>query len=161
MIKLLTSGVAAASLAGSVLALAAPAAAQSGAIGGAHAAMAREEGRSFQGRDAGRSFEAGRGDRSVQTASRFDGGERGRDRDGGGEGWRGGDDGGRWGGGWGYPGYGYSYGYGGFGYGLALGAAIGGAYYGGYPYYAACTGRRAVWDPYYGRYVVRAFRYAC
>jgi hypothetical protein len=54
--------------------------------------------------------------------------------------------------------------------GLAAGAAIadsqphyyGPAYYPGGPYgYAACVGHRRVWDPYYGGYVVRSFRYAC
>jgi len=54
--------------------------------------------------------------------------------------------------------------------GLALGAALSGPHYGYYapgPYYGpayaygACVGRRTVWDPYYGRYVVRSFRYAC
>jgi hypothetical protein len=59
--------------------------------------------------------------------------------------------------------------------GLAAGAAIasdrpyyydrpyyGRAYYGG-PYYGygACVSHRRVWDPYYGGYVVRSFRYAC
>ncbi len=161
MNNLFTTGVAALTLAGSVLALAAPVAAQSQARGDAHAAKDSSGGRSFQGSnpgqggDASRSFQGARGERSFETASRFNGGERGREGDGGREGWRGGDDRG----GWGYPGYGY--GYRGFGYGVALGAAIGGTYYGGYPYYGACTGRRTIWDPYYGRYVVRAFRYAC
>jgi len=70
--------------------------------------------------------------------------------------------------------------------GLALGAAIAssshphyyggyygpGPYYGGGPYYgpgyygpaygyATCIGRRTVWDPYWGGYRVRTFRYAC
>jgi hypothetical protein len=59
--------------------------------------------------------------------------------------------------------------------GLAAGAAIadhphyyggpgyyGAGYYGGGPYgYASCVGRRQVWDPYVGGYVVRSFRYAC
>ncbi|HEV2363266.1 MAG TPA: hypothetical protein VGS12_03605 [Caulobacteraceae bacterium] len=57
--------------------------------------------------------------------------------------------------------------------GLALGAALAsgtnhyygyGPYYGpGYygPGYAVCTQRRAVWDPYLGRYIVRYYRYAC
>ena len=67
--------------------------------------------------------------------------------------------------------------------GLAVGAAIAGSshphyyyggpgpYYGG-PYYGpayygpaygygACIGRRTVWDPYWGGYRVRTFRYAC
>ncbi len=58
--------------------------------------------------------------------------------------------------------------------GLALGAAIassshphyyGGYYDGGYYYGPAyggvCVGRRTVWDPYWGGYRVRTFRYAC
>ncbi len=63
--------------------------------------------------------------------------------------------------------------------GLALGAAIagdhgyyrggygyGGPYYGGYggyydEGYAVCTGRRTVWDPYVGGYIVQRFHYAC
>ncbi len=69
--------------------------------------------------------------------------------------------------------------------GLAVGSALasdhphyyygappyyGPGYYGGpvyyrgrgpYPGYAACIGRREVWDPYFGGYVVRSFRYAC
>lgn len=67
-------------------------------------------------------------------------------------------------------------------FGFALGAAIAssshpayygapGPYYGG-PYYGpayygpaygygSCIGRRTVWDPYWGRYRVRTFRYAC
>ncbi|HWA60077.1 MAG TPA: hypothetical protein VG939_01820 [Caulobacteraceae bacterium] len=63
--------------------------------------------------------------------------------------------------------------------GLALGSALssghhyysrpyyGGAYYGpGYYYdddygYATCWGRRRVWDPYIGGYVVQRFSYAC
>ena len=54
--------------------------------------------------------------------------------------------------------------------GLALGAALSGPHYAygpGYAYgpydygYGTCVGRRTVWDPYYGRYVVRSFRYAC
>lgn len=36
-----------------------------------------------------------------------------------------------------------------------------GGYYGG-PYYGgSCVSHRRVWDPYYGGYVVRSFRYAC
>jgi opacity protein-like surface antigen len=62
--------------------------------------------------------------------------------------------------------------------GLAAGAAIASDhphYYGGYygrpayyapdPYYdggyETCVSHRRVWDPYYGGYVVRSFRYAC
>ena len=75
--------------------------------------------------------------------------------------------------------------------GLALGAAIagnhndryyghryygggyyGGGYYGGGYYspgyyddygggYAVCTGRRTIWDPYIGGYVVQRYNYAC
>ena len=66
--------------------------------------------------------------------------------------------------------------------GLAVGAAIaGGNHRGGYrreyyerPVYAesygddgyydeprVCIGHRTVWDPYWGRYVVRSFRYGC
>jgi hypothetical protein len=64
--------------------------------------------------------------------------------------------------------------------GLALGAAIAssshphygpGPYYGGSYFgpgyygpsygYGACIGRRTVWDPYWGGYRVRTFRYAC
>jgi len=58
--------------------------------------------------------------------------------------------------------------------GLALGAAIASSshpHYYGAPYYApayygpgyggVCIGRRTVWDPYWGGYRVRAFRYAC
>jgi len=65
--------------------------------------------------------------------------------------------------------------------GLAVGAAIAssshphydGGYYGA-PYYGpayggyygpayggVCVGRRTVWDPYFGGYRVRTFRYAC
>ena len=68
-------------------------------------------------------------------------------------------------------------------FGLAIGAALAGgghrntdyhrSYYGPPPYepygyqddvdegYRVCVGRRTVWDPYWGHYVVRAFRYAC
>jgi hypothetical protein len=58
--------------------------------------------------------------------------------------------------------------------GLAAGAAIasdhphyygGPGYYAPGPYYdggyATCIGQRRVWDPYYGGYVIRSFRYAC
>jgi len=82
---------------------------------------------------------------------------------------------------WNGGGYGRGYGYGhrdndagaiiaGGIAGLALGAALSGPHYGYYapgPYYGpaygygGCVGRRTVWDPYYGRYVVRSFRYAC
>lgn len=56
-----------------------------------------------------------------------------------------------YGGGYGYApyGYGYGYGYAPYGYG----------YY--QPGYAVCIARRPVWDPYYGGYVVRRYRYAC
>ena len=86
------------------------------------------------------------------------------------------------GGGWGH-GYGYRGGWhGGWGWGggallagvagLAVGAAIadnhpyyGGGYYPGpYAYggpYATCYGRRDVWDPYMGRYVIERVPYAC
>jgi hypothetical protein len=50
---------------------------------------------------------------------------------------------------YGYAPYGYGYGYRPYGYG----------YY--QPGYATCFARRSVWDPYYGGYVVRRFRYAC
>ena len=68
-------------------------------------------------------------------------------------------------------------------FGLAIGAALAGgghrnndyhrSYYGPPPYepygyqddvdegYRVCVGRRTVWDPYWGHYVVRSFRYAC
>ena len=57
--------------------------------------------------------------------------------------------------------------------GLAIGAALASNhphYYGGPGYYSegyygggyeSCIGQRRVWDPYYGGYVVRSFRYAC
>jgi hypothetical protein len=57
--------------------------------------------------------------------------------------------------------------------GLAAGAAIADNhphyYYGGPGYYDgpygygydSCVGRRQVWDPYVGGYVIRSFRYAC
>ncbi len=64
--------------------------------------------------------------------------------------------------------------------GLALGSALtshsysepyygysrpyyGSAYNGGYYQqgYRSCVSRRSVWDPYYGRYIVRKVRYAC
>jgi hypothetical protein len=58
--------------------------------------------------------------------------------------------------------------------GLAAGAAIASDhphyYYGGPGYYAGpgygygyatCIGQHRVWDPYYGGYVIRSFRYAC
>ena len=85
--------------------------------------------------------------------------------------------GGGWhGGGWhgGYRGDGAGWAVGAGLLGLAAGVAIadsnhhyyGGpgyyadGYYGG-PGYASCIGERRVWDPYYGGYVVRSFRYAC
>jgi hypothetical protein len=59
--------------------------------------------------------------------------------------------------------------------GLAAGAALsnayrphyyyGPAYYPGPGYYndgyATCVSHRRIWDPYYGGYIVRSFRYAC
>ena len=57
--------------------------------------------------------------------------------------------------------------------GLAAGVAIADSHnnaYGGPGYYSegyygggyeSCIGQRRVWDPYYGGYVVRSFRYAC
>ena len=83
------------------------------------------------------------------------------------------------GGGW-HGGHGYGWGVGAGLAGFALGAAIAspyyyGGYYGpGYGYYGpgyydgyygydgpACYSTRRVWDPYYGGYVIRHFRYAC
>ena len=79
-----------------------------------------------------------------------------------------------WHGGWhgGYGGYHGGWHGGGAGWavgagllGLAAGVAIADNshphYYGGPGYYASCIGQRRVWDPYYGGYVVRSFRYAC
>ena len=58
-------------------------------------------------------------------------------------------------------------------FGLGLGAAAASSYYDspgyyygpdygyGYGYYGTCYGRRWVWDPYWGRYVLERVRYAC
>jgi len=133
MNKILNVSVAALTVAGSVLATAAPVAAQGRAMGGGHAMATSVSG-------------AGHG---VVSGPRVGG-----DRDGGwrGGGWRGG-----WGG-WrgGYPyRYGYGYGWGPAFAGLAIGAAIGSAYAYGPGYYSP-YGACRVWSPYYGRYVVRA-----
>jgi hypothetical protein len=76
----------------------------------------------------------------------------------------------------GFRGGGYGWGVGAGLAGFALGAALAGPYGYGYPGYyygpgyydgydgyygAACVGTRRVWDPYYGGYVIRRFRYAC
>ncbi len=54
--------------------------------------------------------------------------------------------------------------------GLAVGAALSGPHYAYVPgpyygpaYYGpgVCVAHRTVWDPYFGHYVIRSFRYAC
>jgi hypothetical protein len=74
---------------------------------------------------------------------------------GGGYGYRGG-----YGGGYGYRGGGWGWGVGGAIAGLAIGSALAAPYYDGYDR-AACVAPQTVWDPYYGRYVVRQVPYPC
>ncbi|MHB8528154.1 MAG: hypothetical protein ACYC8V_01410 [Caulobacteraceae bacterium] len=111
MNRIFSVGLAAATLAGSLAAVAAPAAAQD-----------RDDynGGYYQNYDRG---DYDRGD-----------GDQGR------EGWRRGDRDDE------HYGYGYNNGYGQYGYG------------GGY---RTCTSRQTVWSSYYGRYIVRSYRYAC
>ena len=49
--------------------------------------------------------------------------------------------------------------------GYYRGYSNGGYYDGGYGYYdegyAVCSGDRRIWDPYIGRYVIRRYEYAC
>jgi len=77
---------------------------------------------------------------------------------------------GGWHGGYGYRGYGPGAVIAGGLAGLAVGAALAGPHYvyGPGPYYGpayygpgVCVAHRTVWDPYFGHYVVRSFRYAC